>query len=58
MLIESRILLSTFGAKGCFDECKEGDERVVDKAVVYATPNTYIFQQFDNKNNTKVNFML
>ncbi|XP_045829008.1 S-sulfo-L-cysteine synthase (O-acetyl-L-serine-dependent), chloroplastic-like isoform X3 [Trifolium pratense] len=56
--IERRILLRTFGAEVILTNAEKGLKGAVDKAeeIVNATPNAYMFRQFDNKNNTKIHF--
>ncbi|CAJ2666091.1 unnamed protein product [Trifolium pratense] len=56
--IERRILLRTFGAEVILTNAEKGLKGAVDKAeeIVNATPNAYMFPQFDNKNNTKIHF--
>lgn len=56
--IERKILLRTFGAEVVLTNAEKGLKGAVDKAeeIVYATPNAYMFRQFDNRNNTKIHF--
>ncbi|WJX83373.1 S-sulfo-L-cysteine synthase (O-acetyl-L-serine-dependent), chloroplastic [Trifolium repens] len=56
--IERRILLRTFGAEVILTNAEKGLKGAVDKAeeIVNATPNAYMFRQFDNRNNTKIHF--
>ncbi|XP_004493247.1 S-sulfo-L-cysteine synthase (O-acetyl-L-serine-dependent), chloroplastic [Cicer arietinum] len=56
--IERRILLRAFGAEVVLTNAEKGLKGAVDKAeeIVYATPNAYMFGQFDNRNNTKIHF--
>ncbi|KAL5059035.1 hypothetical protein RYX36_030639 [Vicia faba] len=56
--IEKRILLRSFGAEIVLTDAEKGLKGAVDKAkeIVNATPDTYMFRQFENSNNAKIHF--